>query len=280
MLLQSLREQVLEANLELVKRGLVLYTFGNASGIDRQQGLVVIKPSGVDYDDLRSEHMVVTDLDGNLVDGTLKPSSDLDTHTLLYREFPSIGAVVHTHSEFATSFAQAGLPIPAFGTTHADYFYGPIPCTEPLSDAAIGGRYVHETGLAIVRRFRGLGASPLEIVPIPGPEIDRGSTLALGGNSAGLSSWRSAAARPSATDHPQPIDPLAVPACLVAGHAPFVWGRTPHQAAHNAVVLEAIARMAFRTLTLKSEAEAVSQALLDRHYFRKHGATATYGQPT
>src|SRR5271163_2450187 len=181
MLLQSLREEVLESNLELVRRGLVLYTFGNASGIDRKQGLVVIKPSGVDYDDLRPGHMVVTDLQGNVVEGTLRPSSDLDTHTLLYREFEGIGAVVHTHSEFATSFAQAGLPIPAFGTTHADYFYGPVPVTAPLSDEAIGGRYVHETGMAIVARFRG----------------ENGASL---------------------------IDPQAVPACLVAGHAPFVWG--------------------------------------------------------
>ena len=235
MLLKQLREEVLEANLELVRRGLVLYTFGNASGVDREQGLVVIKPSGVDYTELRPGHMVVTDLNGKIVEGDLRPSSDLDTHTLLYREFPTIGAVVHTHSEYATSFAQAGLPIPPLGTTHADYFYGPIPVTAPLSDEAIVGRYVHETGLAIVERFKG----------------DAG--------------------------HP-PIDPLAVPACLVAGHAPFAWGRTPHAAAHNAVVLEAIARMAYRTLTLRSEAAEVSQALLDRHYFRKHGANATYGQ--
>jgi L-ribulose-5-phosphate 4-epimerase len=143
--------------------------------------------------------------------------------------------VVHTHSEFATSFAQAELPIPAFGTTHADYFYGPVPVTQPLSDSAIGGRYVHETGLAIVARFRG----------------EDGST---------------------------PVDPMAVPACLVAGHAPFVWGRTPHDAAHNAVVLEAVARMAYRTLSLRANAGGVSQALLDRHYFRKHGKDATYGQ--
>jgi L-ribulose-5-phosphate 4-epimerase len=153
MLLKELRTAVLDANLELVKAGLVLYTFGNASGIDRELGLVVIKPSGVDYDDLRPEHMVVTDLNGKIVDGNLKPSSDLDTHTLLYREFPAIGAVVHTHSEYATSFAQAGLPIPALGTTHADYFYGPVPCTLPLTDEAISARYVHETGLAIVARF-------------------------------------------------------------------------------------------------------------------------------
>jgi L-ribulose-5-phosphate 4-epimerase len=231
MLLKELRTAVLEANLELVRRGLVLYTFGNASGVDRDQNLVVIKPSGVDYDHLRPEHMVVTDLNGSLVEGNLKPSSDLDTHTLLYRAFPTIGAVVHTHSEFATSFAQAGLAIPPLGTTHADYFHGPVPCTSPLTDEAIDGRYVHETGLAIVNHF-----------------------------------------------HQNKIDPLAVPACLVNGHAPFVWGRTPNDAAHNAVVLEAVAKMAYNTLTLHAECAGVSQALLDRHYFRKHGAKATYGQ--
>lgn len=231
MLLKELRKSVLEANMELVKRGLVLYTFGNASGVDRQQGLVVIKPSGVDYDELTPELMVVTDLHGKQVDGKLKPSSDLDTHTLLYREFPSIGAVVHTHSEFATSFAQAGLPIPPLGTTHADYFHGPVPVTAPLTDEAVGGRYVHETGQAIVNHFKEHG-----------------------------------------------IDPLAVPACLVNGHAPFCWGSDPYHAAHNAVVLEAVARMAYRTLTLNAECGGVSQALLNRHYHRKHGSNATYGQ--
>jgi len=235
MLLQRLREEVLEANLELVRRGLVLYTFGNASGVDRERGFVVIKPSGVDYDQLKPEHMVVTDLDGKIVDGMLRPSSDLDTHILLYREFDQIGAVVHTHSEFATSFAQAGLSIPAFGTTHADYFYGAVPVTAPLSDEAIDGRYVHETGVAIVSLFKGDGGGPS-------------------------------------------IDPMAVPACLVSGHAPFVWGKTPAEAAHNAVVLEAVARMAYRTVTLEGKAAEVSQALLDRHYFRKHGKRATYGQ--
>ncbi len=235
MLLKELREEVLEANLELVRRGLVLYTFGNASAVDRTQGLVVIKPSGVDYADLRPEHMVVTDLQGKVIEGDLKPSSDLDTHTLLYREFSTIGAVVHTHSEFATSFAQAGMPIPPFGTTHADYFYGPVPVTAPLSDAAIAGKYVHETGLAIVARFRGDEDTP-------------------------------------------GLDPLAVPACLVNGHAPFAWGKTAEDAAHTAVVLEAVARMAYRTLTLEVNRVEVSQALLDRHYFRKHGKAATYGQ--
>ena len=176
MLLKELRTEVLEANLELVKRGLVLYTFGNASGIDREQGLVVIKPSGVDYDDLRPEHMVVTDLHGKIVDGKLKPSSDLDTHTLLYREFPAIGAVVHTHSEYATSFAQAGLPIPALGTTHADYFYGPVPCTAPLTDEAIAGRYVHETGLAIVAPLRRNARHTQPSIPSPSPPASSPAT--------------------------------------------------------------------------------------------------------
>jgi L-ribulose-5-phosphate 4-epimerase len=235
MLLEQLRKEVLEANLELVRRGLVLYTFGNASAVDREQGLIVIKPSGVDYDELRPEHMVITDMSGQVVEGNLKPSSDLETHALLYREFLGIGAVVHTHSEFASSFAQAGLGIPALGTTHADYFYGPVPVTEVLTDEAICGRYVHETGLAIARRFQGNAGTPA-------------------------------------------LDPLATPACLVNGHGPFAWGKNAHEAAHNAVVLEAVARMAHHTLALDAAALTVSQALLNRHYFRKHGKDATYGQ--
>lgn len=227
--LDQLKADVLECNLELVRRGLVLYTFGNASGIDRRLGLVVIKPSGVAYDALKPSDMVVTDLEGNLADGSLRPSSDLSTHLLLYKEFPAIGAVVHTHSEYATAWAQAGREIPAYGTTHADYFYGPVPVTEELSAEEIGGDYVLNTGKAIAKRFRGL-------------------------------------------------DPMATPAVLVAGHAPFCWGRDPHEAAHNAVVLEAVARMAYLTSTLRPQCAGVSQALLDRHYFRKHGANATYGQ--
>jgi L-ribulose-5-phosphate 4-epimerase len=235
MLLQSLREEVLESNLDLVRHGLVLYTFGNASGVDRQRGLVVIKPSGIDYEKLHPEDMVVTDLDGKIVEGVLRPSSDLETHIVLYREFAEIGGVAHTHSEFATAFAQAGLPIQPFGTTHADYFNGPVPVTSPLSEEGIDGSYVYETGLAIVDRFHG-------------------------------------------TTGREAIDPMAVPACLVAAHGPFVWGKTPREAAHNAVVLEAIAKVAFRTLSLNTHAEPVSQALLNRHYLRKHGKTATYGQ--
>ena len=228
-MLDSLKAHVLEANLELVRRGLVLYTFGNASGIDRATGLVAIKPSGVEYDKMTPDDLVVTDLYGKIVEGKLKPSSDLATHLELYRAFPSIGGVVHTHSEFATAWAQAGREIPAYGTTHADYFYGPVPVTEELTPEEIGGDYVLNTGKAILRRFKSL-------------------------------------------------DPDAVPGVLVAGHAPFAWGRDAMDAAHNAVVLEYTARIAFRTATLNPGCRGVSQALLDRHYFRKHGAKATYGQ--
>lgn len=228
-MLENLKAEVLEANLEIVRRGLVLYTFGNASGIDREAGLVAIKPSGVPYETMKPGDLVVTDLNGKIVEGSLRPSSDLDTHLHLYREFPSIGGVVHTHSEYATAWAQAGRPIPAYGTTHADYFYGPVPVTEELTDEEIGGDYVLNTGIAITRRF-------------------------------------------------QNLDPAAVPGVLVRGHAPFVWGKTPMEAAHNAVVLESIARMGYYTATLNAACNGVSQALLDRHYFRKHGAKATYGQ--
>ena len=228
-MLESLKAQVLEANLELVRRGLVLYTFGNASGIDRESGHIVIKPSGVDYDKMKPADLVVTDFEGRTVEGALQPSSDLATHVELYRAFPTVGGVVHTHSEFATAWAQAGCEIPAYGTTHADYFCGPVPVTEELSADEIGGDYVLNTGKAIVRRF-------------------------------------------------QSLDPDAVPGILVAGHAPFAWGRDAMHAAYHAVVLEAVARMAFYTVTLNPDCRGVSQALLDRHYFRKHGAKATYGQ--
>ncbi len=228
-MLEQLKADVLEANLELVRRGLVLYTWGNASGMDRASGLVAIKPSGVPYEIMTAADMVVTDLDGRIVDGALKPSSDLGTHLLLYRAFPTIGGVVHTHSEYATAWAQAGRSIPAYGTTHADYFYGPVPVTEELTAEEIAGDYVLNTGHAIVRRFRNL-------------------------------------------------DPDAIPGVLVAGHAPFAWGKSAHDAAHNAVVLEAVARIGLRTVMLNPDAAGVSQSLLDRHYFRKHGATATYGQ--
>jgi L-ribulose-5-phosphate 4-epimerase len=228
-LLEDLKAHVLEANLELVRRGLVLYTWGNASGIDRAAGLVAIKPSGVPYETMTAADIVISDLDGRIIEGTLKPSSDLGTHLLLYRAFQHIGGVAHTHSEYATAWAQAGRQIPALGTTHADYFYGPVPVTEPLSNDEIHGDYVKNTGLAITRRFRHL-------------------------------------------------DPDAVPGVLVAGHAPFAWGKSAQEAAHNAGILEAVARIAMRTLMLNPDAPRVSQALLDRHYFRKHGGKATYGQ--
>lgn len=227
--LQELRREVLVANLEIVARGLVLYTFGNVSGIDRERGWVVIKPSGVAYDELRAEDLPVFTLDGKAVDAKLKPSSDLETHLHLYREFPSIGGIVHTHSTYATAWAQARRAIPAFGTTHADYFHGPVPVTAELTDEEINGDYVLNTGVAITRTFAG-------------------------------------------------IDPMSVPGVLVAGHAPFVWGKTPHDAAHNAVVLESVAKLAYLTETLRPQGAPVSQALLDRHHFRKHGPKATYGQ--
>jgi L-ribulose-5-phosphate 4-epimerase len=229
MLLEGLREAVLDANLEIQRQGLVLYTFGNASGIDRAEGLVAIKPSGVPYEKLKAADLVITDLDGKIVEGTLNPSSDVATHLLLYREFPSIGGVVHTHSEFATSWAQAGMPIPCYGTTHADYFRGDVPVTPPLTDEQIETAYELNTGKVIVERFRGL-------------------------------------------------DPIATPGVLVSGHAPFAWGKTAAAAAHNAVVLEYIARMAFRGLLINPEMTEVSAALQRKHYERKHGPKATYGQ--
>jgi L-ribulose-5-phosphate 4-epimerase len=229
MLLQTLREEVLDANLELVRRGLVLYTFGNASGIDRSQGFVAIKPSGVPYDELKPEHMVVTDLTGKIVDGTLRPSSDLPTHLELYKCFPAIGGVAHTHSEFATAWAQAEKPIPCFGTTHADSFHGPVPVTARLTASQIDGDYELETGVAISRVF-------------------------------------------------SELDPLAIPAVLVSGHAPFCWGKTAAEAAHNAVILEYVARMATHTLSINAESRPLARELHNKHFLRKHGRNAYYGQ--
>jgi L-ribulose-5-phosphate 4-epimerase len=229
MLLKSLREEVLEANLELVRRGLVLYTFGNASGISRSDGLVAIKPSGVPYEELKPEHMVVTNLRGEIVEGNLRPSSDLPTHLELYKAFPNIGGVAHTHSEFATAWAQAHTPIPCFGTTHADYFHGPVPVTDPLSQSAIEGDYELETGIAIRQTF-------------------------------------------------SKLDPDAIPAVLVAGHAPFCWGPTAAEAAHNAVILEYVARMACHTMSINAETKPLARELHDKHFLRKHGRNAYYGQ--
>jgi len=235
MSLDSLREEVLHANREIARRGLAPHTFGNASGIDRSgaKPLVVIKPSGVDYAALTPNDLVVTDLDGKIVEGSLRPSSDLDTHTLLYREFPQLGGIVHTHSEFATSWAQACRPIPCFGTTHADYFHGPVPVTEPLTAEEVTGGYVRNTGVVIVRRFRS-----------------------------------------------ENLDPVAVPGVLVAGHAPFAWGKNPADAVEHADVLEYIARLAFRTVLLSHDATEIPTHVSEHHYRRKHGPDATYGQRT
>jgi L-ribulose-5-phosphate 4-epimerase len=229
MILKTLREEVLEANLELVRRGLVLYTFGNASGIARNEGLVVIKPSGVPYENMKPEDLVVTDLNGKIVEGSLRPSSDLPTHIVLYRAFAGIGGIAHTHSRAATAWAQAQREIPCFGTTHADYFQGPIPVTKPLTPAKIRSDYEANTGHAIVRRFAKL-------------------------------------------------DPLRAPAVLVAGHAPFCWGKTPAEAAHVAVIVEEIAAIAFQTIAANPKARAISRHLHHKHFLRKHGSGAYYGQ--
>ena len=229
MLLAALREEVLEANLELVRQGLVLYTFGNASGISRKEGLVAIKPSGVPYEKLTAADMVITDLDGKIVEGSLRPSSDLPTHLELYRQFPQAGGIAHTHSEHATAWAQARRPIPCLGTTHADYFHGPVPVTADLGRSEIEGDYEKNTGVAICRVF-------------------------------------------------EKIDPAAIPAVLVAGHAPFCWGKTPAEAAHNAVILEYVAKMAYRTFTINANSQPLGRELHDKHYLRKHGAKAYYGQ--
>ncbi|HEV2447402.1 MAG TPA: L-ribulose-5-phosphate 4-epimerase [Candidatus Sulfopaludibacter sp.] len=228
-MLEALRTEVLEANLELVRRGLVLYTFGNASGVSREHGLIVIKPSGVPYEKMTPADMVVTDMNGKVVEGSLKPSSDMDTHSALYRAFPTIGGIVHTHSRHATAWAQAHRAIPCFGTTHADYFHGPIPVTEALSAEEIQSDYEANTGVAILRLLKGR-------------------------------------------------DPLGCPAALVAGHAPFCWGKTVTDAARMAVIVEELAAMAWQTLTINPAAEQISEALRDKHHFRKHGPNATYGQ--
>ena len=228
-MLEALRTEVLEANLELVRRGLVIYTFGNASGISREHGLVDIKPSGVPYERMTPRDIVIADLEGRVVEGDLRPSTDLATHVALYRAFPAIGGVAHTHSRHATAWAQACREIPCFGTTHADYFHGAVPVTDPLTPEEIEGGYEANTGVAIIRRMAGR-------------------------------------------------DPLGCPAVLVAGHAPFCWGASAAEAAHTAVILEELAAMALETLTINPAAVPISEALRDKHHFRKHGPTATYGQ--
>src|SRR5215467_7147540 len=230
MLLPRLREEVLQANLELVRQGLVLYTFGNASAISREDGLVVIKPSGVPYDSMKPGDLVVTDLNGKTVEGILRPSSDLPTHLVLYKAFPQIGGVAHTHSEYATAWAQARRPIPCLGTTHADYFRGPVPVTDSLTDGEILQAYEENTGHVIARAFKN-------------------------------------------------IDPTEIPAVLVANHAPFTWGATVSEAAQNAVILETVAKLAYLALEIHKEAPPAGRTLHDKHFLRKHGSSAYYGQP-
>ncbi len=228
-MLEQLKREVCDANLLLPKHGLVTFTWGNVSALDRETGLVVIKPSGVEYDSMSADDMVVVDLDGNVVEGHYKPSSDTPTHVALYRAFPMLGGIVHTHSRWATSFAQAGRGIPPMGTTHGDYFYGEIPCTRKMTAQEISGEYEKETGNVIIETFRG-------------------------------------------------IDPLSIPAALVHSHGPFTWGKDAMEAVHNAVVLEEVAFMALHALQLNPQAGAMQQELLDKHYLRKHGANAYYGQ--
>lgn len=228
-MLETLKKQVLEANLLLPKYGLVTFTWGNVSGIDRSQGLVVIKPSGVPYEGMTAEDMVVLDLEGNVVEGKWKPSSDTPTHLELYKAFPDCGGIVHTHSRWATSFAQAGRGIPAMGTTHGDYFYGEIPCTRPMTEEEIKGEYEKETGKVIIEAFEGKDAA-------------------------------------------------AVPGVVVYSHGPFAWGKDPMDAVHNAVVMEEVAFMDLHAMMLNPEIGPMQQALLDKHYLRKHGKNAYYGQ--
>ncbi len=227
-MLEQLKEEVLEANLSLVKHNLVIFTWGNVSGIERRQGLVVIKPSGLAYTDMKADDMVVLDLNGNVVEGNLKPSSDTPTHLVLYNKFKDIGGIVHTHSEWATSWAQAGRSIPAYGTTHADYFYGEIPCTRKLTEEEVNSAYEENTGHVIVETFKNK-------------------------------------------------DYNAVPGVILDGHAPFTWGKNPAEAVHNSVVLEEVAKMAFRNEMLGNK-NPLEDYLLNKHYYRKHGKNAYYGQ--
>ena len=228
-MLEELKKQVYEANMELPRRGLITYTWGNVSGIDRESGLFVIKPSGVDYDELKPEDMVVMDLNGNKVEGDYNPSSDTPTHLELYKAFPEVGGIVHTHSPWATSWAQAGRSIPCYGTTHADYFYGEIPCARSLTEEEINGEYEKNTGLVIIETFQGK-------------------------------------------------DPMHIPGVLCTNHGPFTWGKDAANAVHNAVVLEEVAKMACRTELLKPDVQPAPQVIQDKHFLRKHGANAYYGQ--
>jgi L-ribulose-5-phosphate 4-epimerase len=228
MKLDNLKEAVFHANLDLVEHGLVIFTWGNVSGIDRENNLVVIKPSGVSYDKMKAADMVVVDMDGNVVEGNYKPSSDTATHLELYKAFPTIGGIVHTHSTYATAWAQAGCDIPIIGTTHADYFSSDIPCTRDMSEVEVKGEYEKETGTVIIERFKEL-------------------------------------------------NPVHIPGVLVKNHGPFSWGKDPHEAVHNAVVMEQVAKMAYISYQV-NPALTMNRLLIEKHFFRKHGPNAYYGQ--
>ncbi len=230
-MLEELKQQVYEANMELPRRGLITYTWGNVSGIDRASGYFVIKPSGVDYDKLSAKDMVVMDLNGNKIEGDYKPSSDTPTHIELYKKYEGIGGIVHTHSPEAVGWAQAGRDIPLYGTTHADYFFGPIPCARNLTKEEIEEAYEKNTGTVIIETFEG-----------------------------------------------RKIDPLFTPAVLCKNHGPFTWGKDAAEAVHNAVVLEEVARMARFTESIKPDVETAPDSIRDKHFYRKHGANAYYGQ--
>lgn len=230
-MLEELKEKVFKANIDLVKNNLVVLTWGNVSGIDREKGLVVIKPSGVSYDDMKASDMVVVDLDGNVVEGNLRPSSDTITHIELYKKYESLGGIVHTHSTFATSWAQAKRDIPSYGTTHADTFYGSVPCTRKLSNEEIKTEYERNTGFVIIETLENRN-----------------------------------------------IEVLSVPGIIVGSHGPFSWGETPSKAVSNAVVLEEVAKMALITESLNKDITPIEKELQDKHYFRKHGENAYYGQ--
>ena len=230
-MLKKLKHAVYEANMELPHRGLVTYTWGNVSGIDRERGLVVIKPSGVSYDELTPDDLVALDLDGKVVDGKLNPSSDTKTHLELYKAFPEIGGIVHTHSPYAVGWAQAGRDIPAYGTTHADYFYGPVPCCRSLTEQEVEEDYERNTGLVIVETFR-----------------------------------------------QRELDPVHVPGAICRNHGPFTWGKDAAQAVYHAVVLEEVAKMAVYTTQIAPDAQPAPQYVLDKHFLRKHGPNAYYGQ--
>ncbi len=312
-MLEALKQEVYEANLLLPKYNLVTFTWGNVSGIDRESGLVVIKPSGVEYVEMKVEDMVVVDLMGNVVEGTLKPSSDTETHLELYRHFKNIQSVVHTHSRWATIYSQAGLGITPFGTTHGDYFGGEIPCTRDMTEAEIKGDYELETGKVIVERFEGLNPDEIPSVLVKNHHFKNiQSVVHTHSRWATIYSQAGLGITPFGTTHGdyfggeipctrdmteaeikgdyeletgkviverfEGLNPDEIPSVLVKNHGPFSWGTSPKNAVHNAVVLEEVAMMAWHTTLLSKESKPMPEQLLNKHFYRKHGPTAYYGQ--